>query len=122
MFRDNAFCVVRQANVHIAWTQLPIHDGLATLPDSPVPVCLDFGEACNVRRCPTFQVPRTVMAVWVARSGHGAERLPIVKGNCIVCGAAADLQRVDPAWLYCPVCGGIGMVEEEPPTSQDGAA
>src|SRR5512146_2884637 len=114
MFRDNAFCVVRQANVHIAWTQLPIHDDVATLPDSPVPVCLDFGPACNVRRCPTFQVPRSVMAVWVARSGLGAERLPVIHGTCRVCGAVADLLQVDVGCLYCPACGGLDRSDEPP--------
>ena len=121
MFRDTVFCVVRQANVRIAWTQLPIHDDVATLPDSPVPVCLDFGPACNVRRCPTFQVPRAVMAVWVARSGLGAERLPLIHGHCQVCGAEGDLQQVDTGWLYCPICGGLDR-SEKPADSNGGPA
>lgn len=120
MFRDTVFCVVRQANVRIAWTQLPIHDDVATLPDSPVPVCLDFGPACNVRRCPTFQVPRAVMAVWVARSGLGAERLPLIHGHCKVCGAESDLQQVDTGWLYCPICGGLDR-SDKPSDSNGGA-
>jgi hypothetical protein len=111
VFKDSAYCVVRRGMVRIAWTQLPIHDGQATLPDSPVPVCLDFGEACRVRRCPTFQVPRTVMASWVARSGLGAGRLLVRRDHCRICGRLEELQEIDAGALYCPHCGGIGVLE-----------
>ncbi len=120
MFQDTAHCMVRQATVRIAWTQLPIHDGQATLPDSPVPVCLDFGDACPVRRCPTFQVPRAVMACWVARAGLGAGRLLVRRDKCSACGEIAELQEIDAGALYCPACGNIATPTEKLPDRSSG--
>ena len=108
MLADSAYCVVRRATVRIAWTPLRLHD-IRELPDTPVPICLDFGEGCRVGRCPTFQVPRDVMAAWVARAGLGRDRLPERHGRCTLCGEAADLQEITKGRLYCPCCGGIGV-------------
>ena len=114
MFGDSAYCVIRRGTVRIAWTKLALHDAQEVLPDSPVPVCLDFGEACRTRRCPTFQVPRGVMASWIARAGLGPGRLPERRDRCTLCGDVAELQEVDAGALYCPRCGGVSAPEETP--------
>ncbi len=120
MLADSAYCVVRRAAVRIAWTPLRLHD-IRELPDTPVPICLDFGEGCQVSRCPTFQVPRDVMAAWVARAGFGHGRLPERRERCALCGDAADLQEITKGTLYCPRCGGISgggaALEKEGPGS-----
>lgn len=121
MFEDSAYCMVRRANVQIAWTQLALHDAQEVLPDSPVPVCLGFGEACP-RRCPTFQVPRQVMASWVARAGLGQGRLPERRSRCPLCGELADLQGIDARTDFCPRCTGFSVAaQEEGNGGRDGA-
>jgi len=112
MFEDSAYCVIRRANVRIAWTPLALHDAQEVLPDSPVPICLDFGEACRMGRCPTFQLPRGVMASWVARAGLGHGRLPERRDRCPLCGDAAELQEIDAGTRYCPRCGGISATAD----------
>ncbi len=116
MLADSAYCVVRRAAVRIAWTPLKLHD-VRELPDTPVPVCLDFGAECHVTRCPTFQVPRDIMAAWVARAGLGHGRLPERRDRCALCGDAADLQIIAAGTVYCPRCGGIS--EEGQPAGGD---
>ncbi len=113
MFEDSVYCVLRRTNVHIAWTQLPLHDAQEVLPDSPVPVCLHFGEACPAGRCPTFQVPRQVMASWVARAGLGHGRLRERRGHCPLCGELADLQGIDASTQYCPQCAGFSVAARD---------
>ena len=110
MFEDSVFCLLKRENVPVLWTPLPLHDGHATLPDAAVPVCLGFGDHCGAR-CATFQVPRPLMAAWVARSGNGAGRLPIRAGRCALCGTVGELQQVDDDSGYCPACGGLGPLE-----------
>lgn len=120
MFGDSVFCIMRRVTVRIAWTPLALHEQ-RTLPDTPVPVCLDYGEPCwRAPRCPTFQVPRAVMAAWVARAGLGHGRLPERRDRCALCGDAAELQEIEAGTMYCPRCGGISATTEAA-NGRDGA-
>ncbi|MBI4408208.1 MAG: hypothetical protein HY561_00775 [Gemmatimonadetes bacterium] len=62
------YCAALDQQVHVTWTELPLQDGQATIPD-PEPICLEVGLRCTGAFCPLFGLPAAVMEQRLLRSG-----------------------------------------------------
>jgi len=100
-------CPACEGQARITTTELPLHGGQPTLPDSPQLVCLDFGDQCGDREtCALSGLPRMVMAVRLARSGlRPHQQWETTRLPCSGCGKVTDMEVLDDEHAYCPDCG-----------------
>ena len=105
MKTELAYCPARDAQVKIAWTPMPTHEGHANLPDAPELVCLELGEACRGGTCALSNMPRLVMALRLAHSHLPEEAAATARARCSGCGQETGMEVVDRATLLCPLCG-----------------
>ena len=107
MEKELAFCPACERQVHLAWTDAPLHEGHATLPDGPELVCLDRSEKCCGGTCPLSGMSGSVMALRLAKSGLAEGPHHTTRMRCDGCGQVAEMEVVDRTTLLCPLCGSV---------------
>lgn len=107
MQTELAYCPTCDAQVRIALTPAPSHDGHANLPDAPELVCLELSGCCTGRTCALSNLPRPVMALRLARSHLPEEARVTSRMRCGGCGQVTEMEMVDRTALLCPLCGSV---------------
>ena len=109
METELAWCPACSTRVRIAWTPEPTHEGQANLPDGDEMVCLELSEdGCGPGTvCPLSSMPRSVMALRLAKSGLRESPAPTTTLCCDGCGQVAEMEVVDRTSLLCPLCGTV---------------
>jgi hypothetical protein len=130
METEHAYCPVCDARVRIAWTPAATHDGQAPLPDGDELVCLEIAaDGCGPGTvCPLSSMPRSVMALRLAKSGLRDAPAPTVRTRCDGCGEVVEMETVekqtftaraaetgetvalDRSTLLCPLCGTVARL------------
>lgn len=104
MKTHTTFCSVRGRDVRIAVTDLPTHDGQATLHDAEL-VCLDVGGHCTASRCPVCGLPSEALAARLVHNDLHTVLDPVVKLRCPVCDHVTEYVVVDGSIATCAECG-----------------
>ena len=66
-----AYCSACDRDVRIAYTEAPVFEGQANLPDPEV-LCMEIGHQCTGSLCPIGAQPPAVMAARLVRNGYHA--------------------------------------------------